>query len=130
MTDTLKPVSELRCGDRVDLQRDKYADPAGDKPELECEYATVCEIERETPDCIAIGFDGFDVVGFPLGHMVKVAECVTTKTAVPQSPSDTQKDLALSLACYTSPDNWGEDRRAFLQDVRDRIDLDLASGEY
>ena len=130
MTDTLKPISELRCGDLVDLQGDKYADQASDKPALEFEYATVCYIERETPDCIAIGFDGFDLIGFPPGHAVPVAPCQTIKTAVPQTPCDVRKDLAASLACYTSADDWGVERRAFLQDVRDRIDMDLATGEY
>lgn len=45
-----------------------------------------------------------------------------------------QTDLALSLRCYISADDYGLTRREFLEYVRDRIDmelkgLDLTKGE-
>lgn len=132
MVDTLKPVSELRCGDRVDLEGDKFADRGGNAF-LECEYQVVNCVERENPNCIAIGFEGFEMVGFQPDHKVKVRACETVQTAVFQpweKFSAARRDLAQSLACYTSDDDWGEDRKAFLQSVRDRIDLDLQTGEY
>lgn len=50
--------------------------------------------------------------------------------AVPRDPSATQKTLAASLYCYVSDDDMALDRREFLAMVRDRIDLDLQTGEY
>lgn len=69
-----KPVSELKPGDLVDLQGDKYADPNNDHPELEFELQVVDAVERETDTCIAIWFDDFDCVGFPPDHVVQVLE--------------------------------------------------------
>ena len=33
----------------------------------------VASIERETPACLVVAFEGFDVVGFPPDHLVPVA---------------------------------------------------------
>jgi hypothetical protein len=68
----MTPVSMLRVGDLVDLAGDPFADPESDNISLECEYAVVCEVAREADDCIAVGFEGFDVVGFPPDHIVWV----------------------------------------------------------
>jgi hypothetical protein len=130
MPDISKLVSELRLGDQVDLEGDKFADPRLDKPALQSEYQRVVSVERESTNCIAVAFEGFDLIGFPPDHRVKVAPCQTTKISVPRAMSATQADLAASLACYTSDDDWGDDRRAFLQSVSDRILLDLMTGEY
>jgi hypothetical protein len=53
-----------------------------------------------------------------------------TKTAVKQKYSKVQISLAKSLGCYVSKDDAELDRRSFLEFVRDRIDQDLATGEY
>jgi hypothetical protein len=64
-------VSELRVGDLVDLEGDPYADPRRDPMNcFEFELAEVASVERETADCVAVGFEGFDVVGFPPHHIV------------------------------------------------------------
>lgn len=65
-------VGMLRVGDLVDLAGDPFADPNSDDISLDCEYAVVCEINREADDCIAVGFEGFDVIGFPPDHIVWV----------------------------------------------------------
>jgi hypothetical protein len=44
---------DLREGDLVDLESCPYCH---DEPNAEYEYAEVCEIERESPDCIAVGY--------------------------------------------------------------------------
>jgi len=67
-----EPHRMLRVGDLVDLAEDPFADPDGDDPALQIEYAVVCEISRETEDCIAIGFEGLDIIGFPPGHILLV----------------------------------------------------------
>ena len=69
-----KRIDQLNVGDLVDLEGDPYADPNHTNPAFPFEYAEVCEIERETPNCIAVGFEGFDVVGFPPDHTVEVSE--------------------------------------------------------
>lgn len=53
-----------------------------------------------------------------------------TKTAVAQSPSPLQLQLARSLACYVSEDDAELDRKSFISTVIDRIQLDLYTGEY
>lgn len=67
-----KRIDELTIGDMVDLEGDKYCRGAQDIAPFTA--FTVCEIERETPDCIAIGFDGYDVVGFPPDHVLEVLD--------------------------------------------------------
>lgn len=69
--DVSRKISELKPGDAVDLEGDKYADPERDHPAYEYEYQIVFEIERETADCIRVDFDG-ESVGFPVDHVVKV----------------------------------------------------------
>lgn len=76
-------VDQLVIGQRVDLQNDLYADPKGrdftqdgvgsgtDHPEFETEFQVVYDIERETPDCLVVHFDGFSC-GFPPHHEVDV----------------------------------------------------------
>lgn len=65
-------VEELQEGDLVDLEGDQYADPKRAHIAFEFELQEVASIERETPDCIAVAFEAFDIVGFPPGHRVKV----------------------------------------------------------
>lgn len=73
-TDTprMVAVKDIKVGDMLDLAADKYADPLGMRIEFECEYVTVCEVIPETPGCIALGFEGIDVFGFPPDHLLKV----------------------------------------------------------
>lgn len=54
-------VSELREGDLVDLESCPYLK---DHPTAPFEFATVSSVENETPDCIAIGYEGIDTVGY------------------------------------------------------------------
>jgi hypothetical protein len=62
---------DLRPGDFVDLEGDKYADPDNANVTYEFEYQEVCEVTKETPQCVAVGFDG-SLVGFPPDHLLKV----------------------------------------------------------
>ena len=65
-------VLDLRVGDRVDLEGDLIADPAGDHPEFEFEFEVVDHIERETEDCIRVDFRSGLSCGFPPDHWVDV----------------------------------------------------------
>lgn len=70
----LKPACTLSVGDMVDLEGDAFADPDCDPGSaFDCEYAVVCSVKRETDDCVAIGFEGFDLVGFPPDHLLSYA---------------------------------------------------------
>ena len=69
-------AADLRVGDIVDLEGDKFADRNNDNIDFEYEYQTVAEVNHDTceyqdGDCIAIGFEGFGTVGFPPDHPVK-----------------------------------------------------------
>ncbi len=68
-----KPAGQIAVGDWVDLEGDAIADPMRDNWRFECEYVEVDHVEHETPDCVCIGFEGFDHVGFPPGHCLRVA---------------------------------------------------------
>ena len=70
-------ISELRIGDKVDLERDAYADPNPDEsghPEFEFEYEVVMEIEQETPGTTVVHFESGFSCGFPPDHKVEVDE--------------------------------------------------------
>jgi len=64
----MTPVENLKEGDLVDLEGDRYADQAGCNPLFECELMPVTHVERETDNCVTVYFEGFDMVGFPVGH--------------------------------------------------------------
>lgn len=66
------PARDLREGDMVDLEGDRFADPRRDKPALQALYQTVDCVVAETPDCVAVWFEGFDCVGFPPDHALRV----------------------------------------------------------
>lgn len=72
-------ADSLRPGDLVDLGADPFADPGATHPGLQCEFVTVTHTRRETPGCIAVGFEGFDVVGFPPDHLVVVQQGITAR---------------------------------------------------
>lgn len=63
------PVTELREGDLVDLEDDRYADPDRDSRVFPYELAVVLGSEQETPECVRVDFD-HDSVGFPTNHYV------------------------------------------------------------
>lgn len=79
-------VDALKPGDRVDLQSDIVADPAGylaaergdysgefsEHPEFEFEFEAVMTITPETADCILIEFESGFTCGFPPDHWVDV----------------------------------------------------------
>lgn len=73
ITDILRRVDELKPGDLVDLEGDEFADPNGTNETFPFEYTEVEEAKRETSTCVAVAFLGFDVVGFPPDHVVKVS---------------------------------------------------------
>ena len=64
-------ATNLKVGDMIDLEGDVYADPGCDHPWMESEYAIVTEVDHETSECVAIGFEGFDLVGFPVQHPLR-----------------------------------------------------------
>lgn len=72
--DDLVLVTDLSEDDLVDLEGDPYI--ANVDPDLlvslEFEYLTVAGVERETPTCLRVDFEGFDSVGFPPDHRVRV----------------------------------------------------------
>ncbi len=65
-------VADLRIGDLVDLENDKYADPDNDNHWMPYLLGEVAEVTQETPACVAIAFEYFDIVGFPTGHELDV----------------------------------------------------------
>lgn len=67
-------VRDLKVGDLADLEGDRYADPLHSNPLLEFEYAEIEAITPETPTCTCVWFLGFDAVGFPPDHLVRIKE--------------------------------------------------------
>ncbi len=67
-------AKNVKVGDLVDLEGDEYADPDYDKTWMLYLFAEVTDVEQETPECVAIGFEGFDLVGFPTDHELRVMD--------------------------------------------------------
>lgn len=76
-------VTDLRPGDRVDLQNDPFADPDGlassnddastsQHPEFEFEFEVVLAVVRETDDYIRVDFESGFSCGFPPDHAIEV----------------------------------------------------------
>ena len=64
----------VKPGQVVDLEGDRYAETADGAEVLAYEYVEVADVERETPDCVRVDFEGFDSIGFPAGHLLKVVD--------------------------------------------------------
>jgi hypothetical protein len=62
-------VEHIKEEMRVDLESCPYL---SDHPSAPYEYATVDYVKRETADCIAISYEGIDVVGYPLGTVLQI----------------------------------------------------------
>ncbi len=72
---------QIQPGDLIDLENDCFANPGGAHVQFQSEYVQVSSVEIEETACdcgahnrvtVAIGFDGFDLVGFPQCHMLAV----------------------------------------------------------
>lgn len=68
-----KRADAVVIGDRLDLEGDRYADPESENVSHRHEYAEVMTRDLETPECVALGGDGW-WVGFPVAHLVKLAD--------------------------------------------------------
>ena len=64
-------AADLKPGDMIDLEGDKFADPNRDHVAFQCEYGVVAEVDRETPECVAVYVDGVDSFGFPPDHLIR-----------------------------------------------------------
>jgi hypothetical protein len=73
-------------GDFVDLENDQYADPLGINTMFADRLVEVLEVNRETSECVAIGVDGFDMLGFPVDHEIQVQ---------PRNEADFEDETAL-----------------------------------
>ena len=77
--DNLTPTraADLRPRDVCQLYGDRFADPGRDPAQaFEFELVEVAEVVRENGHCVAIGFEGFDVVGFPPGHLIQTSRFI------------------------------------------------------
>jgi hypothetical protein len=68
------PVKDLRLGDMLDLEGDRWADPNRSNTLFEFEYQVVWFIERETPNCTVVFLKDGGAFGFPPDHSVLVAD--------------------------------------------------------
>lgn len=67
------PVEQVKEGDMLELQGDRYADPNGDEAILGDQFVVALhDALRETPECTTLHLGDFDLVGFPVGHLVRV----------------------------------------------------------
>ena len=72
MPDIGTKVTDLQVGDLADLCGDRFADPTGENPVFPFEYQEVTSITKETPYCVAVRFESFDTVGFPVWHSLPI----------------------------------------------------------
>lgn len=69
MSTVSKKVEDLVVGDRVDLESCPYLK---DHASAKSEYALVAHVERESPECVVIGYEGIDHIGYPIGTNLQV----------------------------------------------------------
>ena len=68
---TTKLVENLLVGDRVDL---KSCPLLKEHPSADFEYGLVAHVERETAECIVIGYEGIDHIGYPVGTVLTLGQ--------------------------------------------------------
>lgn len=66
-----KKVEELVVGNLVDLESCPFLK---EHPSAKSEFAVVVHTERETDDCVVIGYEGIDQVGYPVGTTLRVRQ--------------------------------------------------------
>lgn len=64
-----KKVEDLVVGNRVDLVSCPFLK---NHPSAASEYGLVAHVEQETLDCVVIGYDGIDQIGYPVGTVLQV----------------------------------------------------------
>lgn len=69
MKTVAKKVEHLVLWDFVDLESCPYLKS---HPSATMEYAVVAYVDRETEDCLVIGYEGIDHVGYPVGTELQV----------------------------------------------------------
>ena len=67
ITKTRVRAEDIRPGDVVDLEGDRYADPNGEDVSFRHEHAIVSNVERETPECVRLDLAD-ESYGFPVTH--------------------------------------------------------------
>lgn len=70
-----KKVEDLVVGNRVDLVSCPFLK---NHPSAASEYGLVAHVEQETPDCVAIGYEGIDHIGYPVGTILQVRSVRST----------------------------------------------------
>lgn len=66
-----KNVEDLALGDLIDLESCPYLKGHSSAP---FEFAQVAHVERETQDCVVIGYEGIDHIGYPVGTVLQVRQ--------------------------------------------------------
>jgi hypothetical protein len=64
-------VTDIKEGMKADLESCPYLK---NHPTAEYEYAEVSFVQRETPDCMVIGYEGIDPVGYPVNTELVIAD--------------------------------------------------------
>ncbi|MBC8738545.1 hypothetical protein F6X40_17435 [Paraburkholderia sp. UCT31] len=103
-------VEDLVVGNRVDLESCPFLQ---NHPTADSEYAVVAHVDRETPDCVVIGYEGIDRVGYPLGTVLQVrAPKVVPDPVVMVQPVGGNPDEPVQpvdwLISQNLTDRWGE----------------------
>lgn len=106
MTTLPKNVEDLAVGNRVDLSSCPYLK---DNPSLHGLYGVVEHVERETPHCVVIGYEGIDHVGYPPGTILQVRtpRDVAAPSVQVQSVADPRSRSEWRIS-QNLTDRWGE----------------------
>lgn len=86
-------VEDLVAGSRVDLLSCPFLK---NHPMADSEYALVAHVERETPECVVVDYDGIDSVGYPVGTVLQV-----------RAPKDVS-DPVVKVRQVGQPTEWSE----------------------
>lgn len=110
-------VQDLKPNDMIDLESDRFADPARSNVALECEFCVVETVKRECTNTVVVYTDKINVA-FPPDHEVKVARMAYEECGCcghlhrPGYTGDCRNDEARftfdQLDAVHGPDGWTE----------------------
>lgn len=101
-----RKVDELVVGNRVALESCPFLNA---HPSAKFGYAVVTHVERETPNCVIIGYEGIDHVGYKAGTVIQVrAPRDVTDPVVKVHPVDRHDEWSDWQINQNLTDRWGD----------------------
>jgi hypothetical protein len=105
-TTTPVAVENIKIGDRIDLASCRFLK---NHPTADFQYAEVSHFERETEDCVVIGYEGIGWIGYRLGTILQAKPLADVPDPVAKvRPVATPSKFIDWRISQNLTDRWGE----------------------